>query len=164
MRRLARSSAVRHFRRHAESISWDAHRDNCPAGHGTRPGGLIAIVFVTLGLGLGSRLVGRTDPAPSAMGPASHEAPRDASRPPAEPAPNAPRITKREQEILALIAAGLTNKEIADRLFVSENTVKTHSSRLFEKLSGAAKSPDRVTVWVGIRLSLAPTSNPRSAL
>ena len=116
-------------------------------------GGLIAIVFVTLGLGLGSRLVSRTAPAPSAIGPASHEAPRDASRPLAEPAPDAPRITKREQEILALIAAGLTNKEIADRLFVSENTVKTHSSRLFEKLSVNRRTQ---AVQAGQRLGLIP--------
>jgi DNA-binding CsgD family transcriptional regulator len=44
-------------------------------------------------------------------------------------------ITQREHEILGLIAEGLSNREIGERLFVSENTVKTHSSRLFEKLS-----------------------------
>lgn len=44
-------------------------------------------------------------------------------------------ITQREHEILGLIAEGLSNREIGERLFVSENTVKTHSSRLFEKMS-----------------------------
>lgn len=44
-------------------------------------------------------------------------------------------ITPREHEILGLIAEGLSNREIGERLFVSENTVKTHSSRLFEKMS-----------------------------
>ena len=44
-------------------------------------------------------------------------------------------ITQREHEILGLIAEGLSNREIGERLFVSENTVKTHSSRLFDKLS-----------------------------
>jgi DNA-binding CsgD family transcriptional regulator len=44
-------------------------------------------------------------------------------------------ITHREHEILGLIAQGLSNREIGEKLFVSENTVKTHSSRLFEKMS-----------------------------
>ncbi|MEA2238994.1 MAG: hypothetical protein QOC81_3718 [Thermoanaerobaculia bacterium] len=44
-------------------------------------------------------------------------------------------LTPREHEILGLIAQGLSNREIGEKLFVSENTVKTHSSRLFEKLS-----------------------------
>jgi two-component system, NarL family, response regulator LiaR len=43
-------------------------------------------------------------------------------------------ITQREHEVLMLIAAGLSNREIAEKLFVSENTVKTHSARLFEKM------------------------------
>ena len=44
-------------------------------------------------------------------------------------------ITPREHEILGLIAQGLSNREIGEKLFVSENTVKTHSSRLFEKMA-----------------------------
>lgn len=43
-------------------------------------------------------------------------------------------LTAREHEILGLIAQGLSNREIGEKLFVSENTVKTHSSRLFEKI------------------------------
>jgi NarL family two-component system response regulator LiaR len=43
-------------------------------------------------------------------------------------------ISKREYEVLQLIASGLSNQEIADKLFVSLNTVKTHSSNLFLKL------------------------------
>jgi two-component system, NarL family, response regulator LiaR len=43
-------------------------------------------------------------------------------------------ITPREHEILRVIAEGLSNREIGERLHVSENTVKTHSSRLFAKL------------------------------
>ena len=49
-------------------------------------------------------------------------------------------ITPRELEILQAIAAGLSNREIAERLFVSENTVKTHSSRVFEKLSAKRRT------------------------
>ena len=43
-------------------------------------------------------------------------------------------ISKREQEVLDLISKGLSNQEIADKLFVSINTVKSHSSNLFQKL------------------------------
>ena len=43
-------------------------------------------------------------------------------------------LSKRELEVLQLIAEGLSNQEIAARLFVSLNTIKTHSSRIFEKL------------------------------
>ena len=49
-------------------------------------------------------------------------------------------ITPRELEILELIAQGLSNREIAGKLFVSENTVKTHSSRLFDKLSARRRT------------------------
>src|SRR5690606_21693517 len=43
-------------------------------------------------------------------------------------------LSSRELEVLQLMAEGLSNQEIAARLFVSLNTVKTHSSRLFEKM------------------------------
>ena len=43
-------------------------------------------------------------------------------------------LSKRELEVLHLMAIGLSNQEIADKLFVSLNTVKTHISRLFDKL------------------------------
>ena len=49
-------------------------------------------------------------------------------------------ITPRELEILEAMAAGLSNREIADRLFVSENTVKTHAARLFDKLSARRRT------------------------
>ncbi len=44
------------------------------------------------------------------------------------------RLSKRELEVLQLMASGLSNQEIAERLFVSLNTIKTHSSNVFEKL------------------------------
>ena len=49
-------------------------------------------------------------------------------------------ITPRELEILEAIAAGLSNREMAERLFVSENTVKTHTARLFDKLSARRRT------------------------
>jgi DNA-binding CsgD family transcriptional regulator len=49
-------------------------------------------------------------------------------------------ITARELEILQLIAGGMSNREIAEKLFVSENTVKTHSSRILDKLSAKRRT------------------------
>ena len=60
-------------------------------------------------------------------------------------------ITPRELEILGLIASGLSNREIATQLFVSENTVKTHSSRLFDKL-GAKRRTQAVQIAKESRL------------
>lgn len=49
-------------------------------------------------------------------------------------------ITPRELEMLELIAEGLSTREIANRVHVSENTVKTHASRLFEKLGARRRT------------------------
>ena len=49
-------------------------------------------------------------------------------------------ISKREHEVLELIARGHSNQEIADKLFVSVNTVKTHLSNLFLKLDAARRT------------------------
>ncbi len=62
-------------------------------------------------------------------------------------------ITRRELEILELIAQGMSNREIAEKLFVSENTVKTHSSRLFDKLSAKRRTQ---AVQIGKELGLIP--------
>jgi DNA-binding CsgD family transcriptional regulator len=62
-------------------------------------------------------------------------------------------ITPRELEILELISRGLSNREIADQLFVSENTVKTHSSRLFDKLNARRRTQ---AVQIGKECGLIP--------
>ena len=49
-------------------------------------------------------------------------------------------ISKREYEILEKISEGLSNKEIADKLFVTESTVKTHVSNLFVKLDAKRRT------------------------
>jgi two-component system, NarL family, response regulator LiaR len=49
-------------------------------------------------------------------------------------------ITSREMEIVELIAKGMSNREIAEKLYVSENTVKTHSSRVFDKLGARRRT------------------------
>ena len=51
-----------------------------------------------------------------------------------EPVPAFDRLTPREAEVMALIARGLSNAEIAARLYLSEPTVKTHVTRVFSKL------------------------------
>lgn len=62
-------------------------------------------------------------------------------------------ITRREMEILELIAQGMSNREIAERLFVSENTVKTHSSRVFDKLGARRRTQ---AVQMGKEFGLLP--------
>jgi DNA-binding NarL/FixJ family response regulator len=49
-------------------------------------------------------------------------------------------VTTREMDVLALIADGLTNREIAERLFVSPRTVETHVANLLTKTSTASRA------------------------
>ncbi|HEY0805943.1 MAG TPA: response regulator transcription factor [Pseudonocardiaceae bacterium] len=56
------------------------------------------------------------------------------STPPAERAPGLDRLTARENEVLLLVAAGYSNTEIGARLYVGDETVKTHVSRILAKL------------------------------
>ena len=49
-------------------------------------------------------------------------------------------ITEREWDVLALLGEGCSNQEIAERLFLSTNTVKTHLKRLYDKLSVARRT------------------------
>ena len=114
-------------------------------------GGLIAIVFVSLGIWLGLTLT-RSKGGEQASTPAPDVAVPTVPTLNPDPAKRtALGITPRELEILELIAAGLSNREIAERIFVSENTVKTHSSRLFEKLSARRRTQ---AVQIGKELGL----------
>lgn len=62
-------------------------------------------------------------------------------------------ISRRELEVLQLMAEGLSNDEIAGRLFVSLNTIKTHTSKLFEKLDVKRRTQ---AIEKAKRLSLIP--------
>jgi len=62
-------------------------------------------------------------------------------------------ITRRELEILGLVAQGMSNREIAGKLYVSENTVKTHCSRAFDKLGARRRTQ---AVQLGKELGLLP--------
>jgi len=57
------------------------------------------------------------------------------------------RLTKREREVLRLLCDGLTYKELAARLTVSINTVRTHLKRIYAKL-GARSRTDAVVTWL----------------
>ena len=52
------------------------------------------------------------------------------------------RLTEREQEVLSLIAEGMSNRALAERLFITERTVEAHVTQIFQKL-GLAESPDQ---------------------
>ncbi len=109
-------------------------------------GGLVAALFAGLGIWLGLTLT-RKKPAVGNEVPLQNHAETQATVPfvADETRLRQLGITARELEILGLIAAGLSNREIAARLFVSENTVKTHSSRLFDKL-GAKRRTQAVQI------------------
>jgi DNA-binding CsgD family transcriptional regulator len=110
-------------------------------------GGLIAATFAALGIWLGLKLTGTRQRiiVKEVPAPVTSLFVADETR------VSQLGITPRELEILGLIATGLSNREIAGRLFVSENTVKTHSSRLFDKL-GAKRRTQAVQIGKTARL------------
>jgi ATP/maltotriose-dependent transcriptional regulator MalT len=61
-----------------------------------------------------------------------------------DPSRQLPRLSQREQEVLALIEAGLTYRQVADKLVVSMGTVQTHVKHLYIKL-GAHSAPEAVS-------------------
>jgi len=99
-------------------------------------GGLVAILFAGVGLWLGLKLT-RTKEVVVVK---EVEVPRQVPFGIDENRQRELGITKRELEILRLIAQGMSNREIAEKLYVSENTVKTHSSHLLDKLSAKRRT------------------------
>ena len=110
-------------------------------------GALVAAVFASLGIWLGLRLTRHKETVVvrEVLVPAPDKFVRDQSK------LESLGITPRELEILQLIAEGLSNKEIAERVYVSENTVKTHSSSVFSKL-GARRRTQAVQLGKELRL------------
>jgi DNA-binding CsgD family transcriptional regulator len=111
-------------------------------------GALVAALFAGLGIWLGLGLTKRTEvvvvkevPVPAQPFAVNGDKVKELS------------ITPRELEILQLIANGMSTREMAESLFVSENTVKTHASRLFDKLSVNRRTK---AVQVGKSLGLIP--------
>jgi NarL family two-component system response regulator LiaR len=126
-------------------------------------GGLVAVTFAVLGIWLGRRLARPREtvretvvvrevpvPAPSAV---SGPVPAAGAFILNEEKRDDLGITRRELEILDLVAQGLSNREIAEKLFVSENTVKTHCSRAFDKLGARRRTQ---AVQLGKELGLIP--------
>ena len=110
-------------------------------------GGLIAALFSGLGIWLGLKLTRKKEVVVIKEVPATQPFSLNEAR------VRDLGITKRELEILELIARGMSNREIAEKLFVSENTVKTHSSRLFDKLSAKRRTQ---AVQIGKEMGLIP--------
>ena len=110
-------------------------------------GGLIAALFAGLGIWLGLKLTKKKEVVVFKEVPVTQPFALNERR------LKDLGITRRELEILELIAQGLSNREIADKLFVSENTVKTHSSRLFDKLSARRRTQ---AVQIGKEMGLIP--------
>jgi two-component system, NarL family, response regulator LiaR len=86
---------------------------------------VVGVLCTSLGVWAGIRLTHRRK---TAEAPAATMVRRD------DKAFDASGLSKRELEVLELMARGLSNQEIADALFVSLNTVKTHAANLFVKL------------------------------
>lgn len=108
-------------------LNWLEYQVWARAHHNELYLGLFAAGFLALGVWVGARAF---------RGGAHRHEPFSANT----AAQAALGITEREAEVLALLAAGRSNKEIAQALAVSPNTIKTHIARLFEKLEAARRT------------------------
>lgn len=120
-------------------------------------GGLVAVLFSAVGIWLGLRLtrgresVRETVVVKEVLVPAAVRAPGPFS--PDRTQQKTLGITERELEVLGLVAGGFSNREIAAQLFVSENTIKTHCARAFDKLGASRRTQ---AVQRGKELGLLP--------
>jgi NarL family two-component system response regulator LiaR len=114
-------------------------------------GALIALLFASVGIWLGLKLTKKRETVVvrEVQVPMPMQEPFSVNRAKLQQL----GITARELEILQLIAFGMSNREIAEKLFVSENTVKTHSSRLFDKLAAKRRTQ---AVQIAKELRLIP--------
>lgn len=110
-------------------------------------GGIVAAIFAGLGIWLGLKLTKTKEKV--VVREVLVEAPSTFVRD--DRKLDALGITPRELEVLGLIAAGLSNREIAERVEISEHTVKSHSSRVFDKL-GAQRRTQAVQIGKSLRL------------
>jgi DNA-binding NarL/FixJ family response regulator len=97
-------------------------------------GGIVAAIFSALGIWLGLKLTRTREVVREVAVPVTGPFERNQER------VEQLGITPRELEILEAMAAGFSNRQIAERLFVSENTVKTHAGRVFGKLSAQRRT------------------------
>ena len=116
---------------------------------------LVAILFAAFGIWLGLRITRSREVIRETVVVKEVLVPAEA---PVPFAPDTTRqqtlgITARELEILTLVARGMSNREIATQLFVSENTVKTHCARAFDKLGAVRRTQ---AVQRGKELGLLP--------
>lgn len=93
--------------------------------------GLVALIFSVVGIWAGIRFAGKKSVGVSPVVAAAQPSAAVAAQ---------LGLTPRELDVLALIAEGYSNQEIADRLFVSLNTVKTHISNLLSKLDAERRT------------------------
>jgi DNA-binding CsgD family transcriptional regulator len=104
----------------AVALQWLEYQVWARTHAGTVYVALVAAAFLGLGIWVGRKLF--------------HREPRAGPFTPNERAQSSLGLTEREREVLKLLAEGRSNKEIARRLELSPNTVKTHVAHLFEKL------------------------------
>jgi DNA-binding CsgD family transcriptional regulator len=120
-------------------------------------GALVAILFAAFGIWLGLRITRRRETVRETVVVRAVLVPaHDVAVEPFAPDTNQQAsvgITARELEVLTLIARGFSNREIATQLFVSENTVKTHCARAFDKLGASRRMQ---AVQRGKELGLLP--------